>query len=99
MKSLHIALLALISITGSATFASGSFSLPGGGDQQAYNLGKKAVHQKVICDTCPMSHLTLNKANAKSIAMAVSESSSNDLKLSEDEQSAATAYLIKRFGL
>lgn len=98
MKSFKIAMLMIGSIVGSVALASGSISLPSGGDQQAYNLGKKVVHQKITCETCPMADMELNEMSAKKIAKKVA-SSEGDLGLSAAEGKAAVAYLMKRFDL
>jgi hypothetical protein len=88
---LGVTIAALVS---GAAFASGSegFSAGPTSDTQLYNAGKGVYADKFSCGGCPLAGKALNADLAREVI-----SGKQNVKLSEQEQSALTVYLKRRF--
>ncbi len=85
--------------------ASGSYSPKASGSSnsaknQYYNYGKKAVQQKLLCASCPLSDSSINSTQAREILRSLNVGN-NEISnsLTRIEQQSVSIYLKRRFGL
>lgn len=79
--------------------ASGSYSTGGGGANQVYHLGKKALYQKLICTTCPLADLELDADQAKNVVSRLNGNEEFSDALTGKDREAIVAYLKRRYRL
>ncbi len=87
-------------------FLTSSLALGSGGSggsysfgQSNYDVGKRVFFEKLRCDKCPLSDLTLDRESIASILPSLRADPSFDQLLSIREKNAVEDYLRKRFNL
>lgn len=81
------------------SYASGSYSTGGGGANQIYHLGKKALYQKLICTTCPLANLALDVDQAKDIISRLNGDEEFSETLTGKDRETIAVYLKRRYRL
>ena len=109
MKKLMLILPSLF-LTSSLALGSGVFRLgdKGGNGYNVfsssdyasdYDVGKRVFFQKLHCESCPLSDLSLDQQSVASIMPSLDSSSDLGKSLSYRERSAVKYFLEKRFSL
>ena len=91
--ALHSALFIGLGLA-SSTFASGTLSPGGGGDQFAN--GRRIYIQKIACSSCPVSDGVADKSGAIALVERID---ADEFSLSPRERSAVVKYLNRRWRL
>lgn len=81
------------------TWVHASINIPLDAENDPYLVGKFAYHQKLACETCPLSDTVIDADKAKAlIPQLESEKQFSDV-LTQEEREAVTIYLKRLFRL
>ncbi len=94
------ALILTLSLVSGHSFASGGTGGNGSATkhyQEKYDLGKRVMETKVLCDACPFADTQLDDESALLVSKQLKKHGDLSAVLSKKERKAAKYYLKKRF--
>jgi len=90
-------ILAVCSIN---VYASGSHSMGDGNmAKSSYNKGKTLLHKQLMCKSCPLNEMSLDKTVAANLIAKLTDGSPEVGSLSPAEKQSVVTYLQERFEL